>query len=85
MGCDILSRTKESNWEKAFDVVKEVLLWIVVTVLAFVWWVGALMLGSLILVNEWKVTFREIIMYTIVLTIITSICYLGIRIYRRFR
>ncbi len=73
-----------SKREMAFDVVKSVLLWIVVTVLAFGYWVGVLLIASLILLNVWIVTFKQIVRIAIVLTVLTSIAYLIRMLYKKF-
>lgn len=65
------------------DVVKEILAWIIITALAFLYWVAVLLVFSLILLNVWKVTFDEILNYSIVLTVLTSAVYLGRLIYRK--
>lgn len=69
--------------EYAVDVVKDLLAWIVVTVIAFFYWMAMLLLISLFLVHVWYVTFEKIVGISIVLTIITSIGYIGVLVYRR--
>ncbi|MGN0350779.1 MAG: hypothetical protein ACI4ES_03935 [Roseburia sp.] len=73
-----------SKKEIALDIVKEFLIWIVVTGLAFVWWIAVLMIASLILLNVWMVTFQEILKITAVLTVITSVLYLIRIFYKKF-
>lgn len=73
-----------SKKEIALDIVKDFLIWIVVTGLAFVWWIAVLMIASLILLNVWMVTFKEILRISIVLTIVTSVVYLIRIFYKKF-
>ncbi len=69
--------------EYALDIVKDVLIWLVVTALSFVYWTVVLLLISLFLLNVWHITFEEILRIAFVLMIITSIGYIGVLIYRR--
>lgn len=73
----------KSRKEYAVDAVKDLLAWIVVTVLAFFYWMAMLLLASLFLLNVWHVTFEKIVQISLVLTVITSLGYLGVLIYRR--
>lgn len=74
---------KKSGKETAIDTAKDVLAWIVVTGIAFVYWVAMLLLVSLFLVNVWHVTFEEIVGIAVILAAVTSVVYLGKLIYRR--
>lgn len=69
--------------EYAVDIVKDILAWLVVTVIAFVYSMAMLLLASLFLVNVWHVTFEEIVNISIVLMAIVSVGYIGVLIYRR--
>lgn len=69
--------------EAVIDIVKEILQWIVVTVLAFFWWMFVLLLISLFLVNVWHVTFVMLVRYGAVLTAVTSFVYGGKLVRRR--
>ena len=71
--------------EAVIDIVKEVLLWVVVTALAFLWWMFVLLLISLFLVNVWHVTFVMLVRYGIVLTAVTSVVYGGKLVRRRLK
>lgn len=71
--------------EEIIDIAKEVLLWIVVTVLAFLWWMFVLLLISLFLVNVWHVTFIMLVRYGTVLTAVTSVVYGGKLVRRRLK
>lgn len=73
----------KSRKEYAVDTVRDVLIWIVVTGLAFLYWMAMLLLASLFLLNVWHVTFEEIVGISLVLTAITSAIYLGVLIRRR--
>ena len=70
--------------EFVIDIVKETLTWVLVTVLAFAYWVAMLLILSLVLLNVWRVRFEQILDYATVLTIITSAVCLGRMLYRRF-
>ncbi len=61
--------------EKARDVLKSLLQWAVVSVFGFVYWLFLLLLISLFLLNIWKVEFDDLLRYSIVLAVITSIAY----------
>ncbi|MDE6607089.1 MAG: hypothetical protein K2K54_04945 [Lachnospiraceae bacterium] len=69
--------------EYAVDIVKDILAWLVVTAIAFVYSMAMLLLVSLFLVNVWHVTFEEIVNISIVLMAIVSVGYIGVLIYRR--
>ncbi|MBQ8625520.1 MAG: hypothetical protein IJ419_05125 [Agathobacter sp.] len=71
--------------EKVYDVVRNIMMWVVVTACAFVYWMFVLLLASIFLMNVWHTSFEEILRYGIVLTIITSVVYAGILIYRKFK
>ena len=71
--------------EAVIDIVKEVLMWTVVTALAFLWWMFVLLLISLFLVNVWHVTFVMLVRYGIVLTAVTSVVYGGKLVRRRLK
>jgi len=90
MGSEILIKRKKvkakpaNRKEFVVDIVKEGLAWVIVTVLAFAYWVAMLLILSLVLLNVWHVRFEQILDYSVVLTIITSAVYLGRMLYRRF-
>lgn len=71
--------------EAVIDIVKEVLLWIVVTALAFLWWMFVLLLISLFMVNVWHVTFVMLLRYGAILTAVTSVVYGGKLVRRRLK
>lgn len=68
--------------ERTIDVVKGVLMWAVITGLAFLYWMAVLLIFSLILVNVWHTSFDAMLRYSVVLTVITSAAYVGKKIYK---
>ncbi len=64
------------------DIIKDVVSWVVVTGLSYVYWVAMLLLISLFLLNVWHVTWEQIVRYSIGLMIVTSVVYM-ITIFRR--
>jgi hypothetical protein len=90
MGCKILIKRKKvkakpaNKKEWAIDIAKEIFTWVLFTVLVFAYWVAMLLILSLVLLNVWRVRFEEILDYSTVLTIISSVVYLGRMLYRRF-
>lgn len=72
-----------SKKEVVIDIVKDFLIWVVVTVLAYVWWMAVLLIASLVLLNVWMITFQEILKLSAVLTIVTSIAYVVRKVYKR--
>lgn len=71
--------------EKAFDVVKSIMMWLVVTAGAFLYWMFVLLLISIFLMNIWKTSIESLLQYGIILTVITSIAYLVILLRRKFK
>ena len=57
------------------DLVRDALLFVLVVLILFVWWFVMLLLGSLFLVNVWKVTIEQIIKIASVMTVISAIGY----------
>ncbi len=72
-----------SKKEVVIDIVKDFLIWVVVTALAYVWWMAVLLIASLVLLNVWMITFQEILKLSAVLTIVTSIAYVVRKVYKR--
>lgn len=68
--------------EHALDMVKSVLVWAVITGLAFLYWMAVFLIFSLILLNVWHVKFDSILKYAIVLTVITSIVYIVKKVHK---
>ena len=71
--------------EQIIDVAKDVLMWVVVTGLAFAYWLVVLLIFSLLLLNVWHTSFEAIVHYAVILMIITSILYLVRIIYKRYK
>jgi len=71
--------------EKAFDVGKSIMMWLVVTAGAFLYWMFVLLLLSIFLMNIWKTSIESLLQYGIILTVITSIAYLVILLRRKFK
>lgn len=71
--------------ERAVDTVKDVLMWVVVTGGAFIYWIAVLLIISLVLMNVWHTDFDSILKYTIVLTVITSAVYLIRMVYKKLK
>lgn len=70
--------------EQIVDVVKDFLGWIVVSAVAFVWWLLMLLIVSMILMNVVKFTFMGILRWSTILAAICSVAWLVRIIYRRF-
>ncbi len=68
----------------ADDVAKTTARWLGGTVLAFVYWLAMLLIFSIFLLNVWKVTFEQILIYSAILGGITSACYAGVLVHRKF-
>lgn len=71
--------------EQIVDIAKDVLLWAVVTGISFVYWLAVLMIASLLLVSVWHVKFDQLLDYSVILMVITSVIYIGIILKRRLR
>lgn len=67
--------SNEHNKRTKADLVRDALLFVLVVLIMFVWWFVMLLLGSLFLVNVWKVTMEKIIQIAIVMTVISAIGY----------
>lgn len=70
--------------EIAADTAKTTAKWLVVTVLAFAYWLMMLLLASIFLLNVWHVSFVQILIYSGILCAITSAVYAGILVHRKF-
>ncbi|MBR4345736.1 MAG: hypothetical protein IKP75_02195 [Oscillospiraceae bacterium] len=68
----------------AADTFKTVGMWVIGTVLAYVYWLVMLLLISIFLVNVWKVTFVQILWYSAGLAAVCSLVYAGVLIHRKF-
>lgn len=79
------SSSDNNRRQKAEDVVKGVLQWVVVSALGFGYWLFVLLLASLFLMNIWVTSWEQILRYGIVIGILTSVVYGGVLIYRRMK
>ncbi len=80
--------TGKHNWSPdnlAIEWLKDIAGWVLVTGIAFVYWLVMLLFASLVLLSYWKVTFESLLRYSVVLTVISSILYLIYMIRRRVR
>lgn len=68
----------------AADTAKTALRWLLITVFLFAYWIVMLMLISMILVNVWKVTLTELIIYGCILGGVSSAVYAGMLVHRKF-
>ncbi len=59
----------------AEDVAKTTIRWLLGTVLGFVYWLVLLLIFSIFLLNFWKVTFPQILIYSAVLGAVSSLVY----------
>jgi membrane protein DedA with SNARE-associated domain len=80
-----MSNNNSNFKEKAFDIVKSIMMWLVVTAGAFLYWMFVLLLISIFLMNIWKTSIEDLLQYGIILTVITSIAYLVILLRRKFK
>jgi len=71
--------------ELVHDLVLHVMKWMVVTVCAFIYWMFVLLLGSIFLMNIWRTSLEQLLVYGAGLTIITSVIYACMLIYRKFK
>ena len=78
-----MSKEKKNAKEYVVDGTKDLLSWIGVTGIAFVYWVFVLLLASLFLVNVWHVTFERIVYIAVILAAVTSVLYLVRLVYRK--
>lgn len=70
--------------EHTMEIVKDVAGWVVVTVLAFAYWLVMLLFASLVLISIWNPTFDSLLDYSIILTVVSSGRYLIYILYKRF-
>lgn len=66
------------------DVSKDTAKWLVVTLLAYGYWLLLLLLLSIILLSIWHVTFVQILLYSGILCAITSVIYACMLVHRKF-
>ena len=68
----------------AADTAKTAFRWFYVTVFLFAYWFAMLLLASIFLVNVWKTTIVEIIIYACILGAVSSVVYAGVLVHRKF-
>ena len=68
----------------AADTAKTALRWLIITVFLFGYWIAMLLLISMMLVNVWKVTLTELLIYACILGGVSSAVYAGMLVHRKF-
>ena len=68
----------------AADTAKTAFRWFTVTVFLFVYWFVMLLLASIFLLNVWKTSLEEIIIYSCILGAVSSAVYAGVLVHRKF-
>lgn len=69
--------------EIAEDVAKTAVRWLVVTALAYVYWLAMLLMISMFLLNVWHVNIVQIFVYSGILCAITALIYAGMLVHRK--
>lgn len=69
--------------EIAADVAKTVTRWLIFTVLAFIYWLAMLLIGSIILLSVWKTDLVNILLWAGILTGISALAYGYVLIHRK--
>lgn len=69
--------------QMAAEIAKDTARWLVVTVLAYGYWLALLLIFSIFLLNIWKVSLVQILIYSGVLCAITSVVYAYILVHRK--
>ena len=73
-----------SRKQIAADTAKTAFRWFTVTVFLLVYWFAMLLLASIFLVNVWKTTIVEIVIYACILGAVSSAIYAGVLVHRKF-
>ena len=68
----------------AADTAKTAFRWFYVTVFLFVYWLALLLLASIFLLNVWKTSIEEIVIYACILGAVSSVVYAGVLVHRKF-
>ena len=68
----------------AADTAKTVFRWFLGTVFLFIYWLAMLLMASLFLLNVWKVSITNIIIYACILGAISSLAYAGVLVHKKF-
>ena len=69
--------------EIAADVAKTAGKWVLFVILAFLYWLAMLLLFSMILLNVWKVSFTQILVYSAVLCGVSALVYAYVLVHRK--
>lgn len=68
----------------AADVALTAFKWVIFTILAYVYWLVMLLLFSIFLLNVWKVTLVQILLYSGILCAVSSAVYACVLVHRKF-
>ena len=68
----------------ALDTAKTAFRWFLVTLFLFAYWMAMFLLASIFLLNVWKVTLVELIIYACILGTVSSLIYAGVLVHRKF-
>jgi hypothetical protein len=69
--------------EIAADVAKTAAKWVLFAILAFLYWLVMLLIFSIILLNVWKVSFVQILIYSAVLCGVSALVYAYVLVHRK--
>lgn len=69
--------------EIAADVAKTAAKWVLFVILAFLYWLVMLLIFSIILLNVWKVSFVQILIYSAVLCGVSALVYAYVLVHRK--
>ena len=68
----------------ALDTAKTAFKWFLVTVFLFAYWIAMFLLASIFLLNIWKVSLVELIVYACILGTVSSLIYAAVLVHRKF-
>lgn len=68
----------------ALDTAKTAFQWFVGTVFMFAYWMAMFLLASIFLLNVWKVTMVELVIYACILGTVSSLIYAAVLVHRKF-
>lgn len=80
MGVD-MEWNQYDNYTKR-DIVKDILITIMMIAAFFAYWMFVILLLSLVLVNVWRIQIKQMILFAVLLTAVTSVVYI-IRLIRK--
>lgn len=69
--------------EIAADVALTAVKWVIFTVLAYAYWLVMLLLFSIFLLNIWKVSFAQILIYSGILCAVSAVIYAYVLVHRK--